>query len=286
MSKFSSLISLNRQALNLIKPDEVLLTDEELREKEICESSLYEFGKRAWKISEGSTFVEGWHLQIVSEHLEALYYQDIDDLLINMPFRSGKSMFCSVFFPVWVFIKDPSQSFLCTSYIQFLSSRDSLKCRRLIESEWFQKYWGSHVVLRKDARNKLNFETTAGGYRLSSSVDGGNTGGGANFICFPFETMITTDQGQMPIGRIVEEKIACKVLSFNHETNAHEFKDIEDYIKNPATELLEIEIGDKTIRCTPDHPFYIKDKGYIRADQIKEGDHVKILPEMFQGVQM
>lgn len=158
------------------------LTDEEEAEKALCESSLYEFAKCAWTVSEGGKFIDTWHLHGLAEHLEALYYMTIKDLLVNMPFRSGKSMFCSVFFPVWVFIKDPSQSFLCSSYGQELAKRDSLKCRRLIESDWFKKYWGDRVKLRADERNKLSFMLTGGGYRLTSSIDGAGTGFGANFL--------------------------------------------------------------------------------------------------------
>lgn len=158
------------------------LAEEEEEEKALCESSLYEFSKRAWKVSEGTAFIPGWHLDVVTEHLEALYYYDITDLLINMPFRSGKSMTVGVFYPAWVFIQDPSESFLYSSYSQFLSVRDSVKCRRLIESDWYQKYWGTSVKLRPGAKNKLTFETLRGGYRISSSVDGSNTGSGANTI--------------------------------------------------------------------------------------------------------
>ena len=169
--------------LRYIKPEQATLTDEEYLEKELCEKSLYEFGKRAWAITEGVPFKDGWHAQAVSEHLEALYWLEITDLLINQPPRTGKSSFGAVFFPAWGFLHDPAQSFLYTSYSQWFSGRDSMKCRRLIQSPWYQKYWGHKVNLRFDAKNKLYFETTSSGYRIASSVDGGNTGGGANFIC-------------------------------------------------------------------------------------------------------
>lgn len=179
MYKFAKVLDRYQADFTIVKP----LSGEEEEEKQLCEDSLYEFSQRAWKISEGNDFIPGWHLEVIAEHLEALYYMDITDLLINQPFRTGKSMMACVFFPAWVLIQDPSQSFLYTSYSQFFSARDSVKCRRLIQSDWFKKFWGKEVKLRRDVQNKLNFETLAGGFRLASSVDGGNTGGGANFIC-------------------------------------------------------------------------------------------------------
>ncbi len=180
MSKYAKLLLKIAQKVDI---DEIKLTDEQLAEKEICEDSLYEFAKRAWRVIEGSTFIEGWHLEVISAHLEALYDHEISDLLINQPFRTGKSIFGAVIFPAWVWTQDATESFLYTSYAQHFSVRDSVKCRRLITSEWYQSLWGNKVKLRTDVQNKLHFELMAGGYRLASSVDGSNTGGGANFIC-------------------------------------------------------------------------------------------------------
>lgn len=179
MHKYAKLLSKITEQLNV---EETQLSDEELREKEQCEDSLYEFGKRAWKVVEGSDFIEGWHLEVISAHLEALHDLEISNLLINQPFRTGKSMFGAVIYPAWVWTQDPTESFLYTSYAQTFSVRDSVKCRRLIQSSWYQSLWGNKVKLRADVQNKLNFEIQAGGYRLASSVDGSNTGGGANFI--------------------------------------------------------------------------------------------------------
>ncbi len=176
MNKYAKLLS------KYIIADENQLTHEESMEKELCELSLYEFGKRAWAITEGVPFRDGWHAEIIAEHLEALYHKEISDLIVNQPPRTGKSSFGCVFFPCWGFIQNPSESYLYSSYSQWLSARDSVKCRRLMESEWFNKYWGNSVKIRHGAKNKLHLETEAGGYRIASSVDGGNTGGGANFI--------------------------------------------------------------------------------------------------------
>lgn len=161
------------------------LTDEQQKEKWLCENSLYLFVEKAWPIIEGSSpFIPGWHAQAICEHLEALYKLDINRLLINCPPRIGKSNVCSVIFPAWVWTNKPHLRFLYSSYAQSLSVRDSIKCRRLIQSDWYQSLWGDSFTLTHDVNNKLRFENTQAGYRIASSVGGSNTGEGGHFeIC-------------------------------------------------------------------------------------------------------
>lgn len=161
------------------------ITAEQEQERWLCEKSFYLFVEKAWPVIEaGAKFIPGWHVEAICQHLEALYSLEINRLIINIPPRLGKSNLCSVLFPAWVFAKDPSQSFLYSAYASSLSIRDSVKCRRLIQSEWYQSLWGSKFSLMSDVNNKLRFDTSAGGYRIASSVGGSNTGSGAVYeIC-------------------------------------------------------------------------------------------------------
>jgi len=158
------------------------LTDEQLEQKWMCENSFYVFLQHAWPIMEpGQEFIPGWHAQAICEHLEALYYLDITRLVINCPPRVGKSNLCCVGFPAWVWARSPDLSFLFSAYASSLSIRDSIKCRRLIQSDWYQSLWGSSFQLMTDVNNKLRFDNTMGGYRIASSVGGSNTGFGGHF---------------------------------------------------------------------------------------------------------
>lgn len=158
------------------------LTDSELEEKELCESSFLIFVQKAWPIIEGNQpFIYGWHAQAMCEHLEALYNLYISHLIINCPPRLGKSNICSVLFNAWVWTLSPHLRFLFSSYSRSLSIRDSVYCRRLILSKWYQRLWGNKFQLAKDVQNKLRFENDKTGYRIASSVDGANTGEGGHF---------------------------------------------------------------------------------------------------------
>jgi phage terminase large subunit-like protein len=161
---------------------ESILTDEELAEKEYAEHSFYNFVERAWKHIEGKDFISGWHVRAMTEHLEALHKLEIRNLIINLPPRCGKSLITGVCYPAYLWIKDPSLRFLYSSYAQTLSAKDSVACRRLILSPWYQKLWGSKFSLMRDVNNKLRFDNNHNGYRIASSVGGSNTGLGGDLI--------------------------------------------------------------------------------------------------------
>jgi predicted phage terminase large subunit-like protein len=135
-------------------------------------------------------FVPNWHIDAICEHLEAVAKGDIRRLLINIPPRHMKSLAVSVAFPAWVWAQDGGKSpltgphvrFLFASYAQTLAIRDSVKCRRLIESPWYQQNWGGRFRLTDDQNTKIRFENDHQGMRLATSVDGALTGEGGDII--------------------------------------------------------------------------------------------------------
>ena len=65
---------------------------------------------------------------------------------------------------------------MSASYAHSLSVRDSVKCRRLIESALYQRRWGGRFELTSDQNTKVRFENNRGGYRIATSVGGALTG--------------------------------------------------------------------------------------------------------------
>src|SRR5689334_881529 len=105
--------------------------------REFAIRKLREFVTQAWSIIEPATpFVPGWHIDAIVEHLEAVSRGYIRNLLINVPPRHAKSLLVRVFWPVWEWLRWPERRWLFSSYAATLSIRDSVKCRRLIESPW------------------------------------------------------------------------------------------------------------------------------------------------------
>jgi hypothetical protein len=158
--------------------------DDEI-DRELAKRSLREFVCLAWEIVEPSTpFVPGWHIDAIIEHLEAVTRGQIRNLLINVPPRHMKSLLVSVFWPAWEWIRFPERRWLYSSYAASLSTRDSVKCRRLIESPWYQRLFGSIFTLTSDQNTKGRFDNNRSGYRLSTSVGGAVTGeGGDRIVC-------------------------------------------------------------------------------------------------------
>ena len=154
-------------------------------ERERAARSLREFVRQAWHVIEPSAlFVPGFHIDAIIDHLEAVTRGDIRNLLINVPPRHMKSLLVSVFWPAWEWIRWPERRWLHSSYAATLSIRDSVKCRRLIESPWYRARWGHVFTLTGDQNAKTRFDNNRSGYRLSTSVGGAVTGeGGDRIVC-------------------------------------------------------------------------------------------------------
>ena len=89
--------------------------------------SLKEFTKRAWPtIEPGRDFYDNWHIDAVSEHLQAIVEGDIKRLIINIPPRHMKSISVAVVLPAWTWATQPDKKFLYASYAGSLSIRDSV----------------------------------------------------------------------------------------------------------------------------------------------------------------
>lgn len=145
--------------------------------------SLPEFIRQAWHVVEPATpYVHGWHLDAISDHLEAISAGHIRNLIINIPPRYMKSLSVCVFWPCWEWTDRPELRWLFSSYSDRLAIRDSLKCRRLIDSPWYQARWGDVFHFAGDQNEKTRFENNKTGYRLATGVGGAATGEGGDRI--------------------------------------------------------------------------------------------------------
>lgn len=133
-------------------------------------------------VEPGAPYVHGAHIEVICAHLEAVTRGDIRDLLINQPPRTSKSSLIAVMWPAWEWATSPQRQWLFASYALPLSIRDSVKCRRLIESPWYQNLFGDVFTLVGDQNTKIKFENSANGHRLATSVDGATTGEGGDII--------------------------------------------------------------------------------------------------------
>lgn len=153
----------------------------------LAHDSLYHFVKTMWPIIEPQTpFVDGWHIRSICEHLEYVSEFRLKKLNINMPPRHMKSIIVSVMWPAWVWGTRPHLSFIFGSNAASLATRDSIKCRAVINSPQFgvifPKWGRGEVSLAADQDQKTIFKNTQGGVRKAVGVGSTVTGEGADFL--------------------------------------------------------------------------------------------------------
>ena len=130
----------------------------------------------------GQPYIHNWHIDAISEHLEAVTSGEITRLLVNIPPGMGKSLFTSVFWPTWEWgPRDMAHlRYLSASHSQTLAIRDNIKARRLVSSEWYQENWP--VNLMDDQNAKLKFENDRLGFREAVAAEGMTGGRGDRVI--------------------------------------------------------------------------------------------------------
>lgn len=150
-----------------------VLTDEDWLniEREYCSRSLANFIERAWHVLETDPYKHGWHVDAMGEHLEAVTDGRINRLLINVPPGTMKSTAVSVFWPAWEWGPKglSHHRIIGSSHEQSIAVRDSLKMRRLITSDWYQRLWPS-VNLTTDQNEKMHYENDKNGFRQACAV--------------------------------------------------------------------------------------------------------------------
>lgn len=166
-------------------------------EAEECRDSLKKFVVNAWMYVDPAPFTDGWCVDAICDHLTALTTGQIRFLLINVPPRHSKSTICSVLWPVWCWLHNPEDRFLCASYGLNLAIRDNLKKRNLIDSKWFQDRYGKDfkvvdsqgaIAFTRDKEFSLSenqnakrfFVNDKMGYQLAVSVGSTTTGEGGS----------------------------------------------------------------------------------------------------------
>lgn len=87
-----------------------------------------------------------------------------------------------MFWFCWTWTYRPATRWLYSAYAESLAVRDSLKCRRVLQSPWYRGRYGQVFQLTGDQNAKIRFENDRTGYRIATSVGGVGTGEGGDFI--------------------------------------------------------------------------------------------------------
>ena len=140
------------------------------------------FLKRVFdELEPGTEYLDNFHIHVLIDALEELRFGRRRRLAIAMPQRSLKSLLISVAFVAWLLGHDPTLRIICASYGQELADKLASDCRKIMQTKWYKRMFPG-TRLAPGRQSLGNFETTAGGGRMSTSVGGVLTGFGADFI--------------------------------------------------------------------------------------------------------
>lgn len=129
----------------------------------------------------GQPYLHNWHIEAIAYQLGQVAVGKVRRLIITLPPRYLKSTCASVGFPAWLLGRDPTAKIVCVSYGEDLTSKLALDCRTVMQSPWYRRAFPAPVISREKNR-ELDFVTTAGGGRYSTTVGGPLTGRGGDII--------------------------------------------------------------------------------------------------------
>lgn len=234
------------------------------------------FVAEAWHVLEPTTtFRPNWHIEAITEHLEAVTSGEINRLLINVPPGSSKSLLASVMFQAWEWgpAGMPSLRYLATSFNDGPVKRDTRKCRDLILSEWYRALWPEVVLTRT---GETSFQNSRTGTREGLAFGSLTSQRGDRLICFPEWEMIETERGPIAIGEIVSRRMDVRVWSADVRTGEVSLKPVIGWVKNPGSDLVEVGLSDgSSVTCTPGHRIWT-DRGWVRADSLRASDRLPV----------
>src|ERR1043165_2954425 len=121
-------------------------------------------------------FIPNWHIDAIADDLQAVSEGHIKRLLITVPPGHAKSLLVSVNFPAWQWVRNPAWRAICASYSSDLATRDSVRCRALLASDWFRELFRPTWKFASDQNEKDWFANDQKGFRLALGVGGKGTG--------------------------------------------------------------------------------------------------------------
>lgn len=168
---------------------ELTRRDHEVSQRGSLEESLADFHRGAWPKFDPAPYKHNWHIDSLADHLTGVTHGHIRRLIVTEPPRTMKSSMVSVSWPAWTWaqsqygaLSGPHVKFIGVAYDPKLSIRDAIKTRRIIDSSWYQDRWKDRFTIMGDRDQKAMYENSAGGFRYSTSVQGGLTGEGGDVL--------------------------------------------------------------------------------------------------------
>lgn len=160
-----------------------------------------EFCRQAWPIVEpGTPCLWNWHHDAVCDALDAVAKKQIRNLIVNIPPGCTKTTLVTKLWPAYLWALDPGERVISASYDKDLMVQAAGLTRgtlRVLLSPWFRSLYPRTVVDGGAKAAERLYDTTALGFRFSTSVMGQVTGRHATvkIVDDPQKPMDATDAG-------------------------------------------------------------------------------------------
>ena len=140
--------------------------------------SLYEYAQLEYKLNRRQHFQKNWHYELICDTLEMVVLGEIDNLIVTVPPRSGKTDILAKLFPTWAFSMYPDSEYIYTGYSSRLVTQYSLQAREIMKSQFYKDLFPD-IYISNVSKARDNWRTTAGGCYYSVGAAGTITGVGA-----------------------------------------------------------------------------------------------------------
>lgn len=138
--------------------------------------SLYEFLLYYWETEKKIKLDENWHIKLICQKLEDVFYGRCKRLMINVPPRSLKTEIVSRIFPARCLGKKHWIKFMGISYSSGLAQDNSGDCRAIYQSDTFKSIFPRVPELKEDQNTKQHWENTERWQYYASGSTGTITG--------------------------------------------------------------------------------------------------------------
>lgn len=168
-------------------------------------SNFYDFVQLMYFEQHKRKLLHASHHKPICDALTRVILGETKRLIINVPPRSGKTLFVSQMFPAFGMGLNPASSFILTSYSKTLASNNTYMIRELMRHEVYQSIFSdTQPIIKDDSQARDEFRTEAGGMVYGVGAGGTITGKGAGAMGDMFSGAILIDDISKPSDALSE----------------------------------------------------------------------------------